>query len=140
MKLRRLPLLRANIAVLVSIVLGIMVLLNYLSSKHHKRFDTTAIGKYSLADQTIKLLKSLPHELQIIMFDKPGTTERAKAEELLPEYKYYSDQVNIKYIDPDQQPVLATKYGIQRYGTIALGFQNKQQLVGKITEEALSNS
>ncbi len=140
MKNRRLPFLRANIALFVCIVLVITVLINYLSYKHNKRFDTTAIGKYSLSDQTKKLLKSLPDELNIIMFDKPGTSERSKAEELLPEYKYYGDKVTFEFIDPDQKPAMATKYGVRRYGTLSLKFQERTQNLEKITEEALTNA
>jgi ABC-type uncharacterized transport system involved in gliding motility auxiliary subunit len=140
MKRSRLPLLRVNIAVLVGIILGIMVLINYLSYKHHKRFDTTAIGKYSLSDQTLKVLKSLSDKLEMIMFDKPGTNERDKAEDLLTEYRYHSDQVSVRYIDPDQQPALATKYGVTRYGTLVLEFQGRQQQVENITEEAVTNA
>jgi ABC-type uncharacterized transport system involved in gliding motility auxiliary subunit len=137
---RRLPFLRANIALFVCIVLGITVLVNYLSYKHNKRFDTTAAGKYSLSDQTKKLLKSLPDELKIMVFDKPGTTERSEAEELLPEYKYYSDKLSFEFIDPDQKPVIATKYGVQRYGTLTLDFQGRTQNLEKISEEALTNA
>ncbi len=140
MKSRRLTFLRANIVLFIGIVLGIMVLINYLSYKHNKRFDTTAIGKYSLSDQTKKLLKSLPDSLKIIMFDKPGTAERAKAKELLSEYSYYSHKLSFEFIDPDQQPAIATKYGVQRYGTITLEFQGRTQNLEKITEEALTNA
>jgi ABC-type uncharacterized transport system involved in gliding motility auxiliary subunit len=140
MKKSRLTSFRANIAILVIIVLGVMALINYLSYKHNKRFDTTAVGKYSLSEQTIKLLKSLTDELQITMFDKPGTEKRIKAEELLPEYEYYSDKVKTQYIDPDKNPVMAKKYGIQLEGTMVLGFHDRQQHVEKITEEALTNT
>ncbi len=140
MKKSRLTSLRANIAVLVIIILGVMALINYLSYKHNKRFDTTAMGKYSLSEQTIKLIKSLPDELQIIMFDKPGTTERIQAEKLLPEYEYHSDKVSVQYIDPDQKPVIATEYGIQQYGTIVMEFNGRKQHVEKITEEAFTNT
>lgn len=140
MKKSRLASLRANIAGLIIIVLGIVVLLNYLSYKHNKRFDTTAIGKYSLSDQTIKLLTSLPGELQIIMFGKLGTPERIQAEELLTEYEYHSGQVRVQYIDPDQKPVVTAKYEIQRYNTIVVEFNDRRQHVEKITEEALTNT
>jgi ABC-type uncharacterized transport system involved in gliding motility auxiliary subunit len=127
-------------AVLVGIILGIMVLINYLSYKHHKRFDTTAMGKYSLSDQTQKVLESLPDKLQLIMFDKPGADARVKVKELLTEYKYRSDKLDIQYIDPDQQPLLATKYNVQRYGTLVLDFQGRQRQIEQITEAKLTNA
>ncbi len=140
MKENRLPLFRANMTLFVIIVLGIMILLNYLSYKHNIRFDTTASKKYSISEQTIKILDSLPVDLQMFFFDKPSTEERIEAESLLSEYIYYSDRVSVEYIDPDQQPAITQKYGVQRYGTLVLKLGEKQQHVEKVSEQTVTNA
>jgi ABC-type uncharacterized transport system involved in gliding motility auxiliary subunit len=140
MSRNRLPLLRVNIAIMAAIILGIMILINYLSAKHNVRIDTTASGKYTLSDQTLKVLKSLPDTLKLILFDKLGSNERTQAEDLLNSYKYHSDKLDIQYIDPDQQPLITTKYGVQRYNTLVLEFSGQTQQLEKISEEKLTNA
>jgi len=41
------------------IFLGIMILVNFLSARHHRRFDVTANRQNSLSPQTLKILNGL---------------------------------------------------------------------------------
>ena len=41
-------------------VLAVVVLVNFLAARHHKRFDLTEGQQFSLSEQTIKVLESLP--------------------------------------------------------------------------------
>ena len=43
----------------VLVVLGILVAINYLSTKYNKRWDLTASRQFSLSDQTKKVLQDL---------------------------------------------------------------------------------
>ncbi len=136
---QRLKIIRANIIGMVVIALGIVVLLNFLSARHYKRFDLTNQGEHTLAEQTIKLLKSLDSPLKVIVFDKLGGQTWVKAEKLLTTYKYYSDKIETSFIDPDKKPALAEQYGVQRYGTLFFEHNKRQEQTAKISEEAFTN-
>ncbi len=74
---------RTNVVISAAVVLGIVVLANFMASRHNVRFDTTSGGEFTLSDQTLKLLKNLKSELKIIVFDKAGAHIRTDAQDIL---------------------------------------------------------
>src|SRR5262249_54857074 len=61
---RRQGRLGANTVVLSVAVLALVVVANYLGYRHHKRFDLTAEGLYSISDQTKKVVANLPKDVK----------------------------------------------------------------------------
>jgi ABC-type uncharacterized transport system involved in gliding motility auxiliary subunit len=131
---------RTNVIVMIGVVLGIVILINFVASRHNKRFDTTAGGEFSLSDQTLKLLRNLQNELQIVVFDKPGSHIRQEAEDILAEYTYHSDKLKIEFVDPDQSPARAEKNKIMRYGTLVLQYDGKVEKIESVKEAAITNA
>ena len=54
----------------VVVVLAILFAINYLSSRHNKRWDLTAAKQFSLSDQTKKVLQGLQKPVHIRVFDR----------------------------------------------------------------------
>ena len=46
-------------------VLAVLVLVNFLAARHHKRFDLTENQSFSLSEQTIKVVEGLPREVTV---------------------------------------------------------------------------
>ena len=136
---QRLTILRANLIGTALIVLLVVVLLNFMAARHHKRFDLTGEGEHTLAPQTVKLLESLDAPLKVKVFDKLGGASREKAQTLLNSYKYYSDKIETSFIDPDKKPALAEEYGVQRYGTLFFEYKGRQEQTEQVTEESFTN-
>jgi ABC-type uncharacterized transport system involved in gliding motility auxiliary subunit len=126
-----------NAAFYSLIFLGILVLVNYLSTRYHHRFDTTRAGVYSLSPQSIDILKKLDKDLEVKAFVEGGTDPEIK--ELLDTYGYASSKVKPGLIDPDKQPDLAQRYGITSYRTIHLQYDDRSVTINKISEEDLTN-
>ncbi|MBM3791509.1 MAG: hypothetical protein FJW35_14340, partial [Acidobacteria bacterium] len=74
-----------NYVVSVILVIGLVSGLNYLGRRHVKRFDLTAIGRYTLAPQTDQILDKLDRKLEIKAFFPGGSYQ--PLEELLTEYR-----------------------------------------------------
>jgi ABC-type uncharacterized transport system involved in gliding motility auxiliary subunit len=136
----KIAILRTNVVVTILVVLGIVVVINFMASRHSKRYDLTASGEFSLSDQTQKLLNNLQSELKIIVFDKPGNHIRLEAEDILVEYENLSDKVTTEFIDPDQNPALAGKKKVARYGTIILEYEGRQEKIESVKETAITNA
>jgi len=85
-------------------VLAVIVLANFLSTRHHKRFDLTENKAFSLSEQTIKVVESLPREVAVTAFYREAEPARQKLEDLLAEYRYHSPKLTVRYIDPDTHP------------------------------------
>src|SRR4029453_13993797 len=75
----------------ILVVLAILVAINYLSSRHNKRWDMTAAKQFSLSDQTKKVLTGLQKPVRVLVFDKSDNFERFR--DRLDEYQYVSKNV-----------------------------------------------
>jgi len=74
-----------NTFVLVVAMLGILALVNYVASRNTKRFDLTKGQRYSLSDQTRKVLAGLQDEVRITYFERQR--EMARGQDRLEEYQ-----------------------------------------------------
>ncbi len=127
-----------NTIVLVVVVLGIVSVINYVSSNYYKRWDMTANGQYTLSQETRQILKGLKKDLKITAFFQEGTS--MKARDLLAEYAYLSRYVHYQVIDPDKEPTIARSYGITTSGTIVLQYNGKTVKIGQATENDVTNA
>ena len=121
----------------VLVVLAILVAINYISSREHKRWDLTAAGEFTLAPQTVKVLQGLDSPLKLTAFARE--TEFPRYKERLPEYEYISKKVTAEYVDPDKKPALARQLQIQSYGTIAIEYKGRIERVVGDTEQDITN-
>jgi ABC-type uncharacterized transport system involved in gliding motility auxiliary subunit len=121
----------------VVLVLAILVAINYLGSRHNKRWDLTAAKQFSLSDQTKKVLQGLQHPVQIRVFDRSDGFPRFR--ERLDEYQYASKQVTTEYIDMERRPALANQYKVQTPGTVIIEYQGRTERVTSDGEQELTN-
>jgi ABC-type uncharacterized transport system involved in gliding motility auxiliary subunit len=129
-----------NTAVAVILVLGATVIVQALSFRHSARWDLTEAKRFSLSPQTVQLLGSLKTDVNAVAFyrgDQPG---KRVAEDLLKQYARYSNgKLTWRSVDPDREPGLARRYGIESYGTIVLETKAKSEKVLDAEEEKLTN-
>ncbi|HID95371.1 MAG TPA: hypothetical protein EYP53_04850 [Candidatus Latescibacteria bacterium] len=128
----------SNLAASITIVLGIVVLVNFLANRHNYRFDTTKSKIYSLADQTNKLLKGLDKDVKVTAFFREGRGQRLK--DLLEEYRYRSGRISYEFVDPDRNPGKARRYGIKEYGTVVVESGTREEKVTNPTEKDLTSA
>jgi ABC-type uncharacterized transport system involved in gliding motility auxiliary subunit len=121
----------------VVVVLGILVAVNYLSSRRNKRWDLTANQAYSLSPQTRQILDKLDAPLKVRVFDKP--TEFDRFRDRLSEYEYVSKKVSVEYIDADKDPIKANQNQVQQYGTVVFDYKGKTERVTSSEEGQLTN-
>ncbi|MDL1971137.1 MAG: GldG family protein [Candidatus Desulfofervidaceae bacterium] len=121
------------------IFLGILIFVNLFAQEYHKRFDFTTNKRYSLSPQSIKVLKHLDREVNVIGFFTSGA-EKNKAKDLLEQYAYYSKKFHFTFIDPDRHPLEARKYNITRYNTLVVKCGEKREQVYETSEEKLTNA
>ncbi|MBA3680274.1 MAG: gliding motility-associated ABC transporter substrate-binding protein GldG [Bacteroidetes bacterium] len=90
------------------ILLGIVVLINFIGSFYFKRFDLTSEKRYTLAESTKTLLQNLDDEVLFkVYFDgdfNPSFTRlRNEAKEILDEFRAYSgNQIQYEFIVPGE--------------------------------------
>ncbi len=125
----------AGVSVLV--VLGILVAINYIGARQHKRWDLTANKAFSLSDQSRNVLAKLDAPLHIVVFAQEPDFQRYQ--DRLKEFEYASKQVSTEYVDPDKNPALAKQDQIQQYGTIVFQYKGRTERVTADTEQDITN-
>ncbi len=118
--------------------LGIVIAINYLSSRQNKRWDLTENQAFSLSDQTKKVLSELDAPVQFTVYDQETNFERFR--DRLNAYDYESDRVNVEYVDMDRQPARAKQAEVQSYGTIVMSYKDRVQRVSNTEEQEITNA
>ena len=130
----------SNLLLLVTLVLGILVMVNYFLARQHHRFDFTQSKLHSLSDQSVTVLKALKDEIQVKCFFREGNFNRAKMESLMDIYSYHSPRFKFEFIDPDKNPGLVKAYEITQDGTSVLEIGDKDSRITTVTEEDITNA
>jgi len=120
------------------IVLGVLGAANWLANRHNKSLDTTANKRFSLSDQTEKVVRGLKQDVNIRYFDRSSSFDRA--EDLLDRYGNLSTRLSVEYIDPDKKPQLARAADIRTLGTIKVDTGAKSEEAKSVTEEEITSA
>lgn len=100
-----------NVTIAIVAAMGLLIVVNaiaFLYLRKSRTLDLTATGQYTLAPQTIQLLRSLEGEYRIVTLFrsqdpvlKPEQVTRAK--DLIDQYSRYHRNLSVTHIDPDWQ-------------------------------------
>ncbi len=129
-----------NTLVFVLVFLGILVIVQALATTHSLRFDLTANKRYTLSDQSKKILRNLDTDIKVFAFFRDTEGGRAQAKELLELYALESGRFTFEFVDPDRKPGLAKQYEITSYGTVAMEGKGKIEKITFPDEEKLTNA
>lgn len=128
----------AFVACYIAIVLTILVVANVLADRHNKTYDFTASKRYSLSEQTAKIVKGLKQSATITYFDQSSRFQQAKDQ--LEQYSNLSPKVQVKYVDPDKDPEIARAAGIKSYGTALVEIGARKEEAKSLTEEDITGA
>lgn len=126
------------VSVYVLVILAVLATANWLAQRHNKSFDATSNKRFSLSDQTEKIVKNLKSEARIVVFDRTSDFPRSK--DLLDRYDVLSTKLNVDYIDPDKKPQIARSYGVRTMGTIYVEANGKREEARSLTEEEVTSA
>jgi ABC-type uncharacterized transport system involved in gliding motility auxiliary subunit len=128
-----------NTFVLAAVVLGILGFANYLVSRHTKRFDLTKGQRYSLSDQTRKVLGGLKDEVKLTYFQRQR--EMAQGEDRLKEYRALSDKLKVELVDPVRSPAKAQAYDVRGpWPILVVEKGDKRERVSNDGEQDITNA
>ncbi|MBI3752688.1 MAG: GldG family protein [Deltaproteobacteria bacterium] len=130
----------ANTAFMIAVFVVMLIFTAFMSIKYKTRWDMTATKRYTLSNQTLKLLGSLKKDVEAVAFYRSDERTRQALQDLLSEYKRNSSRFDYQFIDPDKNPSLAAKYNVTSYRTTLVRSGNKEEVVGFESEEKLTNA
>jgi ABC-type uncharacterized transport system involved in gliding motility auxiliary subunit len=119
---------------------GILAFVALIGQRHPLRLDLTEGKRYSISEQSQKVVKALNDDINIKGFYQEADPNRDQTRDLLETYRYYSRKINYQLIDPDREPSLAKHYMIRTYGTLVLEGFGKTQIITTADEESITNA
>jgi ABC-type uncharacterized transport system involved in gliding motility auxiliary subunit len=122
----------------VTIVLTILVVGNVLAARYNKSYDSTSNKRYSLSEQTAKIVKGLKQPATITYYNQSTRFEEAR--DLLTQYSDLSPKVRVEYVDPDKKPELARVAGVKAYGTAIVQIGDRKEEAKNLTEEGITGA
>ncbi len=101
------------------IVLALVLMFNYLSFRHFKRFDWTGSKIYTLSEKSLGVLGSLDKNIELVMVLSPGSQLYTSTNELLDRYVAANPQhIKRRDLDPARNPLeferIVKSFGLSR--------------------------
>ena len=128
----------AYAATYILVVIAVIVVVNILADRYNKSYDATANKRYSLSEQTVKIVKGVKQDATITYFNQ--STRFRDGKDLLEEYKNLSPKVKIEYVDPDKDPQKAREAGVRNFGTAIVRVGDKKEEAKSMTEEGITGA
>ncbi len=128
----------AYVTMYIVVVLAIISVANVLANRYNKSYDSTSNKRYSLSDQTAKIVKGQAQPINITYFDKTSNFQTGK--DLLDRYSTLSPKVHLDYVDPDKNPNAARAAGVTKYGTTVVQVGTKKEDANNLTEEDVTGA
>src|SRR3984957_8967555 len=126
------------VTVYIIVILAVIVAANFLANRYNKTFDATANKRYSLSDQTKKVVGELKQDLTIQYFDRSTGMQGAK--DLLDRYASLSPKLHIKYVDLLKNPTLARAANVSREGEAVVEAGARREDAKTFDEEGVTGA
>src|SRR3954451_5157248 len=120
------------------VVIAILVLANWLANRYNKTYDTTSNKRYTLSQETQKMVKNLKSDATITYIDRSSGFESARG--MLDRYKNLSSKIHVQYIDLQKQPMIVRSYGVRFPGTAYVEVGQRREEAKSLTEEGITGA
>jgi ABC-type uncharacterized transport system involved in gliding motility auxiliary subunit len=128
-----------NTFVLTLAVLVVLGLLNYLVNRHTKRWDLTKNQRYSLSDQTKKVVRGIKDEITIWYFNRGP--ELAAGQDRMKEFQAASPKLKIEFLDPIANPARAQSLDARGpWPTLVVERGSKREKISNDSEQDVTNA
>ncbi|MGH9517743.1 MAG: GldG family protein, partial [Terriglobales bacterium] len=128
----------AYAATYILVVIAVIVVVNVLADRYNKSYDATANKRYSLSEQTAKIVKGLKQDATITYYSQPNRFREGK--DLLSEYSNLSPKVHVEYVDADKERERTMEAGVKNYGTAVVQVGGRKEEAKSMTEEGITGA
>ena len=88
-----------NVFASCAALLALVLMVNYLASRHFKRYQWMADERYQLSPMTLKWLDSLTNQVKIIVFFDPHSSLFSSVKGLINEYGLACPKLKVEFVD-----------------------------------------
>ncbi|HEY6448798.1 MAG TPA: GldG family protein [Acidobacteriaceae bacterium] len=128
----------AYAAIYTLVVLAALVIANFLANRYNKTYDATANKRYSLSQETKKIVDGLKEPATITYFNQ--STHFGEGRDLLDEYAALSHKIHVAYVDPDKDPEVTRAAGISTVPAVTVEANGHTEKAADVTEEGITGA
>jgi len=110
-----------------------------ISKIYSTSLDMTKNNIRSISEETIEMAKSIDEEVEIFAFLEDSDEKRPKLENLFEKVKRTNNLINYKFVNPDREPSVASKFNARK-NQIYLLQNEKRIILDTNDEEGLVNA
>ncbi|MEW5957425.1 MAG: Gldg family protein [Chloroflexota bacterium] len=118
--------------------IGILGLINFIILKNDRELDLTETGRFTLSEQTVRVLKNLDAPVQVIGFFQTSDPRLTVARDYLERYSHHTNQLTYEFHDPNIEPALARSFQLSNYGLVFVSGDRHYQ-AAKVDEQTLTS-
>ncbi len=93
-----------NVLVECLTMLAVVVMVNYIASRHFRRFHWTLDTRYQLSPLTHRMLESLTNEVKVTVYFDAREPLFSSVKDLIKEYQLVCPKLKVEYVDYDKSP------------------------------------
>jgi ABC-type uncharacterized transport system involved in gliding motility auxiliary subunit len=112
-------------------VIIIIGMLNFMAFRYSFNVDLTETQIFTLAPQTVEVVKSLSQPLKVWIFEDKATKLDPT---LLKEYAKYNNNFQFESVDPNEKLAIAQKFKIRNIGDVFIEYGDKKQQITSLME------
>lgn len=128
----------AYASIYILVILAVLVAANFLANRYNKSYDATANKRFSLSDQTKKVVGDLKQDVTIQYFDRPTGMQTGR--DLLDRYALLSPKVHVEYVDLMKKPQMARAANITHEGEAVIEMGAKKEEAKTFDEEGITGA
>lgn len=128
----------SNSLVFVVLVAAILGGINWMANRYPKRLDVSKEKRFSLAEQTRKILAGLNEDVTLTYVQR-NAISAPTAKDVLREYGAASPRIHLEFVDPMKEPAKARALDITQLPTIVVGRGERREKVLSDREEDITN-
>ncbi len=123
----------------VLLVLGILIMVNYVAARHNWRHDLTESKRFSLSDQTRNVVRGLEEDVTIIAFIDPQRSSPELTDRLR-EYNMLSPRLKLETYDPVTDRSKVEEYNVMSHDTLIIKSGEREERVIGGGEEQITSA
>lgn len=133
---------RLNNVLFVVLLLGIVGLLAWMSSRYNYQADWTAGARHSLSEASVKLLERAKGPVTITAFARDTRELRGHISDVIGRYQRYKADVSLSFVNPDADPARTQEMGVTNDGEIVIEYGGHKEFIQpfELNEQSIANA
>jgi hypothetical protein len=99
---------------------SVTLLANVVVYRNDRHFDLTREEAFTPAPETLQILRELQQDVELIYFYQQQNPAGRAAKQMVEIMAKVTPHLKVRTIDPDQQPALASRFGVRMYNAALL--------------------